>query len=259
MLKQRIIRSLAFTLAVVSLSGQAMSISTYRIYLDSDNSSASFLMFNKSAVQEKCRLSLVHNNFDENGKMSHVDGDDLPTNSAKPWIRFSPKNFTAEPLSPQTVRFSLRRKANSEAKEYRSYLEVFCDEVEQVTAKSAKNPKQPSISIKPRLVQNVPIIVRTGKLKAQLSFSEFELIENKLFFNINRQGNRSVYGSLELINKETDEVINYRKNISVYTDTNQVRYDLTVIDVPKDQLAVRFVEDQQYGGSITHQQDVVLN
>lgn len=238
---------------------QAMSLSTYRIYLDSDNSTASFIMFNKEAVSQTCRLGLVHNDFDENGKMSKGLADVVPQNSANPWIRYSPKNFTAAARSSQTVRFTLRRKANSQAQEYRSYLEVYCDNDEAEVAKSAFAADKPTISVKPRLVQNVPIVVRTGKLEAQLSMSGFRVNDTQVIFTLNRQGNRSVYGKIELVNKQNNKVISYKKNISVYTETKQVELELTTDGTPINQLAVRFVEDEKYGGTITYQQDVLLN
>jgi hypothetical protein len=242
-----------------SVSVQAMSLSTYRIYLDNDNSTASFMMFNKEAVSQTCRLDLVHNNFDDNGKMSKGVSGVIPENSAIPWVRFSPKNFTAAALSSQTVRFTLRRKANTQAAEYRSYLEVFCDNDETEVAKSKFDVEKPTVSIKPRLVQNVPVIARTGKLEAQLSISDFRTENEKLIFILNRQGNRSLYGTLQLIDKTNGKVINYKKNISIYTETKQLEQNLTPGGTALHQLAVRFVEDERYGGSITYQQDVVLN
>jgi hypothetical protein len=246
-------------LFLTSFTTSAMSLSTYRIYLDNDNSTASFVMYNKSTVAETCRLSLVHNSFDETGQLTQLDDDIVPENSAVPWIRFSPKNFTADGRTPQTVRFTLRRKANSQPAEYRSYLEVYCDKVEDTTPKSASSSELPSIGVKPRLVQNVPIIVRTGKLDAEISFSNVSIKDESIFFNVNRTGNRSVYGDIELVNKNNGEVISYTRNNSLYTETKSSSHKLAVKGFPNDKLALRFVEDKKYGGSITHQEDVVVN
>jgi hypothetical protein len=238
-------------LALIStLSAQAMSISTYRIYLDSENSSASFVMYNATSLEESCKLSLVHHNFDEFGTISAVDSAVLPDNSASPWIRYSPKNFSAAALSPQTVRFTLRRKANTSAQEYRSYLRVYCKANETASSKSESTTT--SISVKPRMVQNVPIIV-------QVNFSNFHLVDNSLHFDIHRQGNRSVYGKIELIDKKSGEVISYRKNISIYTETNLYKYELPSSDKALNELGVRFVEDTKFGGSIDYQQDATVN
>jgi hypothetical protein len=241
------------------LTISAMSLSTYRIYLDNDNSTASFVMYNKSTVAETCRLRLVHNMFDETGQLTQLDDNVIPENSAKPWIRFSPKNFTADGRTPQTVRFTLRRKANSEPAEYRSYLEVYCDKVVDTTPQSQGdiNSDAPIIGVKPRLVQNVPIVVRTGQLDAEISFSNMSIKGESIFFNVNRTGNRSVYGEIQLVNKNNDEIISYTRNNSLYTETTSSAQKLAVKGFSINELALRFKEDKKYGGTITHQQDVV--
>ncbi|WP_158968175.1 hypothetical protein [Paraglaciecola sp. L3A3] len=246
-------------LFLTSFTSNAMSLSTYRIYLDNDNSTASFVMYNKSIVAESCQLSLVHNDFDETGQLTQLDDDIVPENSAKPWIRFSPKNFTADGRSPQTVRFTLRRKANTQPAEYRSYLEVYCDQVEDTTPKSATTSELPTIGVKPRLVQNVPIVVRTGKLNAEISFSKMSIDNKYVHFTVNRKGDRSVYGDIELVNKNNGEVLGFTSNNSLYTETTSTSHKLGFKNIPVDQLALRFVEDKKYGGTITHQQDVIID
>jgi hypothetical protein len=246
-------------LILIPASSYAMSLSTYRIYLDSDNSTASFVMFNKKIVAETCTLSLAHNSFSETGQLSQVDDNILPENSAKPWIRFSPKNFKADGRSPQTVRFTLRRKSNSQPAEYRSYLEVLCDEVKDTTQGSKNTLDLPTVSIKPRLVQQIPIIVRTGKLNAEISFSDMSVKNNTVHFTINREGNRSIHGDVELIDKESGDIISYSRNSSLYTETSSKRGDLITKGYDIKKLAIRFVEDKRYGGSITHQQDIITN
>ncbi|MDN4503226.1 hypothetical protein QX776_12500 [Alteromonadaceae bacterium BrNp21-10] len=237
-----------------------MSLSTYRIYLDDDNRSASFVMYNKKVVKEECELTLVHKSWSENGTMTDLAEDVIPETSAEPWIRFSPKNFVANERVTQTVRFTLRRKANMEPAEYRSYLKVFCDAVEEeLPSSNSANGKTAKITVKPRLVQHVPIVVRIGKLDVQLAFSNFKIDGNTVHFDISRQGNRSVYGKIELVDKSSNEVISSKKNISIYTDSTQVSYDMNRKDVPVNQLAVRFVEDKNYGGTLTLQQDFTVN
>lgn len=248
-----------YLLLFISIPASAMSLSTYRIYLDNENSTASFVMFNKSTLAETCQLKLVHNSFDETGQITQLDDDTIPENSAEPWIRFSPKNFTADGRAPQTVRFTLRRKANSEPAEYRSYLEVFCDKVVDTTPQSESNQDSPKIAIKPRLVQNVPIVVRTGKLEAEISFSDMSVKDEHIHFNINRKGNRSVYGDVQLVDKTNGDVIAFTRNNSLYTETTSVKYKLATKGYPVDKLALRFVEDERYGGTITHQQEVSIN
>jgi hypothetical protein len=243
---------------LTSWSAQSMSLTTYRIYMDNDNTTASFIMFNREEHTETCQLSLIHKNFTENGKMLSVDDDIVPSNSAKPWLRYSPRSFTAGPRSSQTIRFTLRRKVNTQAAEYRSYMKVLCDVNELVPLLSKATEEQAVLGMKPRLVLQVPIIARTGKLEAEVGFRDVQLDNEMLSFTLHRQGNRSVYGKLQLINKKSNEVFAFTDNISVYTESQQRSHEFPTGGIPANQLALRFVEDEKYGGSITYQQDVVL-
>jgi len=259
-LRKRInLRILSVVFSICCVGAQAVSLSTYRVYLDSENSSASFLMFNKTALSESCDLSLVHNNFTPSGKMLVHTGNELPDNSAEPWMRYSPRSFIVAPQNPQTVRFTLRRKSGSKPAEYRSYMRISCDPIDRpdVSSKSNGSDNIAKLSIKPKIVQNVPIIVRTGKLQASLLFSDFSITDKRLKFNITRQGNRSVYGTLELVNKRNNDVLVFRKNVSIYAEVDTVEYVLGTSGISPEQLAVRFKEDNSYGGDMVHQQDVI--
>jgi hypothetical protein len=248
--------------AMLSLpfTSQAISLSAYRIYLDNDNRTEAFIMYSKGQANEDCKVSLVHYNFDAQGQMSpEIKGKDLPENSAKPWIRYSPKQFTITPGNPQTVRLTLRRKANTEAKEYRSYLRIICNEEVLAIAPNIIQDK-PTISIKPLLIQNVPIVVRTGRLEATASFTDM-LINNKvLTVNLTRQGNRSIYGEIRLTNKKSGQVYEQVKGVSLYNETTSypLKYNLSTLQ-DLSNLQLEFIENENYGGSLLIKQDVILN
>lgn len=264
MLKQVINRAFYLVIATtatlfIAMPTQAISLTTFRIYLDYENSAASFLMFNKELYGQTCKLDLVHKNYDELAKVSRVESSIIPEHSAKPWIRYSPKNFNAPPSSSQAVRFILRRKANTSAKEYRSYLAIYCDADKPVIAKSNTGQDAPVVSVVPRLVHHVPIIIRTGKLKAQVSFDDLNRQGNNLSFTLNRKGDRSIYGSVQIIDKKSGDILSYVNNVSVYIESKKKFLELSLPTKPNKNLALRFVEDKNYGGSITYQQDVIIN
>ena len=256
---QKIISGILLSLFFIfSFQSQAVSLSTYRIYLGPDSRTASFIMYNKTADAEKCSLSLAHNNFDKNGKMTIIDNSIVPANSAKPWIRYSPKNFTVAGLEPQSVRFVLRRKANSEPNEYRSYLRIDCNKVEQKIKSSIGNGENANLTIRPKLVQQIPIIARTGKLEAKVSFGHLVLSGTTLKFDLQREGTRSIYGKIELINNKTGKMITFKKNVSVYLETDKVRMKFNTQGIDSKNLSLRYTENKTYGGSLVYEQAVIL-
>jgi len=232
----------------------AVSLTSHRIYLDKNLRTESFVIFNRELQTQNCRLSFHDFPFDKAGNMGKVITDVIPKSSAANLVRFSPRSFEIKGGSSQTVRFSLRRKANTPVSEYHSYLSINC-------GKSIDDSNSNGmISLSPRLVHNIPVVARTGKLSAKIDFSDIHIDENgKLAFKLNRSGDRSVYGSLEIINKENGEIINNLQGISLYVQSDYRTFDFSLpqgIDIHS--LRIRFKEDSKYGGSITINRDIKL-
>jgi P pilus assembly chaperone PapD len=249
---------LFFSLLLLSLlyssTSFAVSLTSHRIYLDKKHRTESFVIFNREQKSENCKLSFQDFPFDKASNMGKLIIGKPPQNSATSWVRYSPKHFEIKGGSSQTVRFSLRRKANLAAAEYQSYLSIDC-------AKNFdKTRKVEVISISPRLIHNIPVVARTGTLSATLSISKIHLDKNgKLAFNLNRSGTRSIYGRIDIINKKNNERINYLQGISIYV---QSEYQHFAFSLPKNinvnALTIRFTEDKKYGGNIEINKDVNL-
>ncbi|MFT5852086.1 MAG: P pilus assembly chaperone PapD [Colwellia sp.] len=241
-----------------SFSAQSASISSYRIYLDKDKSAESFIVFSKNTVDENCRVTLIHNDFDGVGKMTRHPNDSIPVNSAKAWMRFTPKYFKLSASTSQAIRFSMRRKAKTQPAEYRSYIAVNCEEI--VSPKLNINNPLGSIAtmkIVPMMVQNVPVIVRSGKLNAKLTFGTTKLSDGKIDVTLNRTGNRSVYGRLSLIDKSSGDEITFQKGISMYTETTSSNFHFSIGTISPEQIQLRFEEDKRYGGNIIIERDLI--
>lgn len=237
-----------------SFYSQAVSLTSYRIYLDDNNRTESFIIFAKGNSPEKCSLKLKHFNFNETGNMTLHKDDTPPENSSESWVRFSPKNFTVEPRKPQTIRFTMRRKPNAEASEYRSYLAISCKNVNNAEVETV--PDRPSVTVQPNLVQNVPIIVRTGPLEAIAQFENIIIGEGNVTATLKRTGDRSLYGRLSLVNNKTGEELTFIEGISVYPETTyyQFKFPIKNNNMPSiSEMAIKFVENENYGGNVTIQ------
>jgi len=235
----------------------AVSLTSHRIFLDKEHRTESFVIFNRQLQAENCQLSLQDYRFDKAGNMGKVivnNNGVLPKNSVKNLVRFSPKKFEIKGGASQTVRFSLRRKANALASEYLSYLSINCGK------SFAKQTDRGLIALSPRLVHKVPIVARTGKLSAKINFSEIHLDnEGKLAFKLNRSGSRSIYGVLEIINQTNDKRVNYLQGVSVYVPSDYREFGFALPeDIDVNTLSIRFTEDKKYGGHLSITTDVNL-
>jgi P pilus assembly chaperone PapD len=237
-------------LACLPLSAQAISISAFRIYLDADKPTTSFTVHNPDVEHQGCELKLTHYNFDENSELVNVPEGEIPANSASPWIRFSPQKFTLTPANSQTIRFTLRKKANAEPAEYRSYLVVDCDAVSEIDNETRL------ISIKPKLMHNVPVIVRNGNLDATISVTNQKIEDDSLYFSVERSGSRSVYADVALVNKRTDEVIASQTGFSIYPESQRYFFKLGIKGFQPEDLFIRVTENIHYGGNLALETDV---
>jgi len=233
-------------LAVFSTPNMAVSLTSYRIFLDKNHRSEAFMVFNREQQSETCKLSLQDFPFDKAGNMGKKITGKPPQTSVINLVRFSPRSFVIKPGHSQTVRFSLRRKANMAPSEYHSYISIDCGKVKETKHNSAP------LSLTPRLVHNVPVIARTGDLSAKVSISHAHINnKGKLAFRLNRTGKRSVYGKIEILNLENKKVVNYLQGVSLYTQSAYRDFEFSL---PKNSninnLEVSFIEDKKYGGDL---------
>jgi len=261
-LKKYLPLSLFASLLIVPFVSHAASLTTYRIYLDETNRTESFIVFSSRGIAEQCSLDFKYFNFDNAGKMTLHKDTVLPLNNAEGWVRYSPRSFVLQTGRPQTIRFSMRRKPNSEAQEYRSYISVSCEDFvdgADETKKTRSSSNGVSVNITPKLVQNVPLIIRTGPLDVKASFSDIVVSGNKISAKILRSGKRSIFGRLALVNKNTDEEIAFTDSISVYPETSSYAFEFPTTNkdnIPVEDMKLRFTEDENYGGSLNFEQNI---
>jgi fimbrial chaperone protein len=238
---------------VPSFSSMALGLSTYRIYLDNDNRQEDFVVYSNDQYTQNCKLFLRHYDIQLDGSKIAVDLDIIPAHSAQVWMRFSPKRFSVKPGTSQAVKFQIRRKANSTAQEYRSFLSIDCES--DKTERIANNDV--NVNISPRLRHNVPIIVRTGKLDAEINFENIQLKNGTISVNVNRSGNRSIHGKIELVDTRNNEVISKEPLFTLYTETFSKTVYLATKGIQKDYLELRFKEDPNIGGKIVVNQKLL--
>ena len=225
-------------------------MSAFRIYLDDNQRDSTFLLSNSEATSQECNLFLHHYNYNDQGKLFEYEDQQVPKNSAKDWLRFSPKHFILTPTNSQKVRFSLRRKVKAKAAEYRSFLVVDCG-VEK------KNTTQHLVNIKPKLIHNVPIIVRVGKLKVDVEFSDITVNNDVVKFKLKRKGNRSIYGDIALINKKTDQKVTFQNSLSIYPESSHTNFSFATQGINPKDLQLQFIENTDFGGDKVIKQDLV--
>jgi P pilus assembly chaperone PapD len=257
MLKKSMFRQLLITttLGLVCVlfclqSWANVSISSRRINVDYEQGTTNFIVTSRQATSQECNISLTHNSFDEAGHMSHYTGKDLPPYAADDLIRYSPKTFELPANRKQTVRFTLRRKPNTPAMEHRAYVVLACSGkvFDQPTAADNNAPR---FTIQPILKHSIPLIVRPQKLQVAVNFDNIRIENNTLSFDLNRLGERSVYGNVEVINKDNNEIISTSASLVMYIETTSKSFNMVLPQsIQTEDLVLRFKEDANFGGDL---------
>ncbi len=177
-----------------------------RIVFDKNQRAAQVELINQGTAPETYRISVVNRRMSENGEISAADTPETGEQFADAMLRYSPRQVTIAPGSSQTVRMLLRKPAELAPGEYRSHLQF--DRVAEATGtNNVETPGEAGankvgVVITALVGASIPVIVRQGDTQASVTLSQAGLRRRQrdrapaLAFQIERQGNRSVYGDI---------------------------------------------------------------
>lgn len=221
------------------------------------------------------RISFIQSKMTETGEIVEIEIPDnreqrLEEMMAQDLIRYSPRQVTLPPRETQLVRLQLNKPADLEPGEYRSRL-LFQEipKVEEVEGIGTEDSEGFSIQLKAIYGVSIPVIVRNGETWAEVEISNISLDTTDVFelsLKINREGNRSVYGDLEVrfIPKEGEGKILTRVNrLALYTDIEYRLYKITLddledMDLDEGKIRVIFRRPPDEGGQILAEKEIEI-
>ncbi len=190
-------------------------------------------LLNNGSEAATYRMSVVNMRMLDNGSFERIaDGEELEGERfAKGMFRYAPRQVVLEPGASQSLRILLRKPPDLPEGEYRSHLFIQAVPKAGAGGRSIETATdQGGFSVKLTIIPGVtlPIIVRHGSLSATATLSDFSLTpagEGKaapeLFFRINRNGDRSLYGDLVATYYPTGQkkgvVVSQINLIAIYT------------------------------------------
>ncbi len=202
-------------------------------------------------------ISFIQFKMDENGNFIMISEDDSTQKFAHKNLRFFPRTVTLAPSEAQSVKVQLIRAGELLPGEYRSHL--FFKNVVNKTAlgeEKADTSKQAGISvnIKPVFGISIATIIRIGQTNAEANFTNTRFIagtqtsEPAISFTLNRSGNMSLYGDLQVSYTGADNKVSQlaiMKGLAVYTPnaTRNVQLPLSKlsgIDYTTGKLLIEF-------------------
>jgi fimbrial chaperone protein len=177
-----------------------------RIVFDKNQRAAQVELINQGKTPETYRISVVNRRMTEIGEITAADSPEPGDQFADAMLRYSPRQVTIAPGSSQTVRMLLRKPAELAPGEYRSHLQF--DRIAEAAGSSSvetsgeAGANKVGVVITALVGASIPVIVRQGETQASVTLSQLALETGSaaaaptLAFQIQRDGNRSVYGDL---------------------------------------------------------------
>jgi len=177
-----------------------------RIVFEGRNRSAQATLINSASISKTFRISFKNMKMTKAGGFEDITEVDPDKRFADGFIRFSPRQVTIPAGGSQTVRLMVRKPKDLEQGEYRSHM--LFSEVPKDVGKSIESLSEETKSIKINLIPimaiSIPVIIRHGKLNANIKISDLvfnRALEEKhpyLSFKLNREGTRSIYGDISI-------------------------------------------------------------
>lgn len=210
-----------FFICIIFLSFSTLAnitISPQRVVLENGQRVAEVMLVNRSEKKEKFRILLHNQKMLENGSLVEAEEETGNDFFAKDKLIISPRQVVLEPKGTQKIRIMSRIKNGHPDGEYRTHLLVQ-NIPEPVPARNDDEEMEGlGVSIRAIFGMSVPVITRKGNLSAEVSISNPKFLSKEegkfVEFRINRKGNKSVIGTVEVFSGS--ERLTIIKNLAVY-------------------------------------------
>jgi P pilus assembly chaperone PapD len=239
-----------------------------RVILDSRRG-AQVILNNVGDEETTYRISLVLRRMTDLGKLDDVAPEiaNEKEKSALSAIRYAPKRVTLPPNQPQSIRLGLQGTETLPDGEYRAHLLFQAIPKPRDASKDAAVGNEIKIQLIPIYGISIPIIIRKGSLKATAAIANARIGNHlegpALIFDLQRQGDKSVFGEVHVTKPGEKEPVVVAKAIAVYPElgSRQVVLDLDPADLAKlkgSEAVISYYEASEAGGGLITQLRTVL-
>lgn len=244
------------TMPQISNAQGNLLITPRRIVFDGSKRVMDITLANTGIDTATYNISLIQYRMNEDGSFTEITEPDPGQKFAGDNLRFFPRSVTLAPNEAQMVKMQVTNVNKLEPGEYRSH--AYFRSVPIVTALGDEDKNIDSTALSIQLIPifgiSIPIIIRVGSPELSVTMTNLELEttpENtkRLNLKINRDGNMSVYGDMQVTHVSPNGVETILSNINglaVYTPNvaRTMKIELTSekeIDYSSGKLVVTFV------------------
>lgn len=245
-----------------------LTVTPTRVIFEGRDRSKTITLVNRGSKKAVYRIEFTQMGMEEGGQMIEFAEPQPDQKISSNMIRYSPRQVEIGPGQSQTVRLLLRKPGKLEDGEYRSHLLMYAvpDRAgNSQTLNDIGELKEKEVGVRLDVIfrVSIPIIVRHGELKADFELADLRYIpakpvttdnganevaeedtKPKLELALEREGNRSVYGDVEVVfqpeGEQQEFIVGQIKDFVVYVP-NQRRVTQLPLNFPENLNAKRGV------------------
>ena len=252
----------AFGAMVFAAPAQAQGdllVAPTRIILDGSRGTE-VILSNIGTEEATYRIGLELRRMTERGQLVPVEKTNANgvEEASLGMIRYAPRRITLPPGQPQAVRLAARPGADLPDGEYRVHMSFKAIPRPREVTEEETQTDAVTFRLIPIYGITIPIIVRHGRVEAQVALTQPSIIEGEdgpeFAMSIERTGDSSTYGALSVVKPGLDEAIVLAGGVAVYPEigTRQVRIKLTPEQVEqlRGRARVEYRELPEHGGGL---------
>lgn len=258
---------LLFLLLPVSGASADLLVYPSRVVFSNNERAAQLELVNNGTETSTYRINLINMRMNDIGEFEVITAGNEGEKFSDALIRFSPRQITLKSRENQVVRIMLRKPSDLVDGEYRSHLQFSklpnSEESLKNNPSLSGNKEGLSIRLTALVGLSIPVIVRHGETSATVSISNLSIDrrsnnQSTVSLQLNRTGNRSVYGDIAIFftpQNGSEQLLARVNGVAVYVP-NKIRIakiaidNGSSIDLNKGTLRVAYSETPQEGGKI---------
>lgn len=254
--------TLAMTMAAMPSTAQAQGdllVAPTRVILDGSRGTE-VILSNIGSEEATYRIGLELRRMSPDGRLEPVEKIDAndAEEAALGMIRYAPRRITLPPGQPQAVRLAARPGADLADGEYRVHMSFTAIPRPREVTAEATPAQGVSIQLIPIYGVTIPIIVRHGRVEAQVAMNQPQIVrgENGPEFSIrlSRAGDSSTYGSIRVTKAGREDPLLQLNGVAVYPEVQdrEVRVRLSPEQAAefRGQVRVEYREPVEAGGGL---------
>lgn len=260
--------ALASTLIANPIAAQGdLLVAPTRVILDGSRGTE-VILSNIGSEEATYRIGLELRRMLENGRLVPVEKTDANATeeAALGMIRYAPRRITLPPGQPQAVRLAARPGADLADGEYRVHMSFKAIPKPRSVTEEQAPTEGVAIQLIPIYGVTIPIIVRHGRVEAQVAINQPRIVEGDkgpvLAVDISRAGDSSAYGELRVTKPGMDDPVVVLRGVAIYPEIGkrEVRVQLTQEQAAslKGQLRFEYRDMPEEGGAVIAAVDAFL-